>query len=124
MTSTEDKIKVMQAFADGKKIEVRPVKIDRWEDTCKPLWNWSIFDYRIKPLLKDFINWDHVHPDYKWMARDEDGRVYLYPSKPVISKNGFDGWEPRIGGEMRDARAFSSYRQGEVDWTESLVERP
>ena len=50
-TSTiEGKIAVMQAFADGKKIEVR------WRHGAKgspcatshPGWNWADYDYRIK----------------------------------------------------------------------------
>lgn len=42
-------IAVMQAFADGKEIEVRPVGVDDWVPALTPVWNWSCFEYRIKP---------------------------------------------------------------------------
>lgn len=45
-------IAVMQAFADGKEIEVRPVGTDDWVPALTPVWNWSCFEYRIKPEPK------------------------------------------------------------------------
>ena len=45
---TIEAIRVMQAFADGKEVEFKWMSKD-WNSTDKPEWNWSAYDYRIKP---------------------------------------------------------------------------
>ena len=44
-----EKIEVMKAFAEGKKIQSSDLGQDRWVDCCSPTWNWLGYDYRIKP---------------------------------------------------------------------------
>lgn len=69
----------------------------------------------------DVINWDHVAPSFKYMARDEsDGFVYVYTDKPEV----VDDFCWLGGGEYHICIHFSSYRKGTVDWRDSLVERP
>jgi len=46
--NTTDKIKVMQAFADGAEIEFKSDNIGCWLSTTCPIWNWSTSDYRVK----------------------------------------------------------------------------
>ena len=46
MKEIDKMIKVMQAFADGEKIEEY---YGDWYDTLTPSWNWADFNYRIKP---------------------------------------------------------------------------
>ena len=43
---------VMQHFEDGGEIEViNPNdEKDNWEITYYPMWNWDLFEYRIKPV--------------------------------------------------------------------------
>lgn len=51
----KEKIAVMQAFADGKKIEICLINADpikKWFVCYDPTWNWDSFDYRIKPEPK------------------------------------------------------------------------
>lgn len=45
-------IAVMQAFAEGKKIEIRGRRSKEWSDIEDPSWDWVGFDYRIKPEPK------------------------------------------------------------------------
>ena len=45
---TIEAIRVMQAFADGNEVEFKWMSKD-WNSTDKPEWNWSAYDYRIKP---------------------------------------------------------------------------
>ena len=45
---TKEAIRVMQAFVDGKEVEFKWGSMD-WNSTDKPEWNWSAYDYRIKP---------------------------------------------------------------------------
>ena len=51
MKTLEEKIKIMQAALDGKQIEITNGQ-DPWEKIISPDWNWTNFDYRIKPENK------------------------------------------------------------------------
>ncbi len=48
---TIEAIRVMQAYVDGKELEFKWGSMD-WNSTDKPEWNWSAYDYRIKPTAK------------------------------------------------------------------------
>jgi hypothetical protein len=45
---TIEAIRVMQAYVDGKEVEFKWMSMD-WNSTDKTEWNWSAYDYRIKP---------------------------------------------------------------------------
>ena len=47
MTRTIEAIKVMQAYVDGKEVEV--LFAGKWQTTNIPSWSWSETTYRIKP---------------------------------------------------------------------------
>lgn len=49
--TTEEKIKVMQAYTEGKEIEIESVE-GGWYVVPEPSWNWRTFDYRVKPEPK------------------------------------------------------------------------
>lgn len=51
MTRKETKqcVAVMQAYVDGKKIEIFDESTDEWIDIEYPVWNWYNNVYRIKP---------------------------------------------------------------------------
>jgi len=53
MTSTEEKIEIMQAYEDAKIVEYSTqLKTDTWyplSNKVDPTWNWDTFNYRIKP---------------------------------------------------------------------------
>lgn len=53
----EEKIAVMQAFADGKEIECKEICYTEWQKTVDPLWDWYSTDYRIKeePKKPEYI---------------------------------------------------------------------
>lgn len=44
----QNKINVMQAFIDGKQIESKHICLNDWADTKNPLWQWGIYEYRVK----------------------------------------------------------------------------
>ena len=53
--TTKEKIEVMKAYAEGKKIQVREIGAKDWSNwglSLEPDWNWLGFDYRIKPEEK------------------------------------------------------------------------
>ncbi len=48
MSNTEDKIKVMVAFLNGKRIEWATVGlVNDWTETNCPTWNWTDFTFRV-----------------------------------------------------------------------------
>ncbi len=52
MKTTKEKIAVMQAFEDGKNIEVKAISWTEWQPVAiygAPSWDWNNYDYRIKP---------------------------------------------------------------------------
>ena len=57
----KEKIEVMQAALDGKEIEAKYTnRNDTWDVQCAGFaWDWSIFDYRIKPEPMEF--WVNVY---------------------------------------------------------------
>ena len=70
--NTREKIAVMQAFVDGKAVEIRvhrPCNLtrSRWRgqvmDATSPSWDWFNFEYRIKP-----------EPEVVWVNKREGCR--------------------------------------------------
>lgn len=78
MTTTAEKIKVMQAFENGECIQQK-FKSESdicWRgDWCKssdsePNWDWQALDYRVKPKPREI-----------WVNEYEDGRHLAYNTK-------------------------------------------
>jgi len=69
MTTTADKIKVMQASEDGQQIEWRPIccKSPWLKMKRSPTWGWGNCEYRIKP--------DDPKPLECWVTLNENGRI-------------------------------------------------
>ena len=91
----------------------------KWEE--KGSINWMGYRiYRVVQPKPDTINWDHVHPDFKYMARDKSGSVFLFQHKP---KTGNVAWAVSYG-KCCNTKAHSSVVVGDIEWTNSLIERP
>ena len=58
--SVQDKINVMQAFIEGKEIEFRHISLYDWTDSKIPLWQWGIYEYRVKQNYRPFETIDEV----------------------------------------------------------------
>ena len=71
MSTIEQKIKVMQAFERGEKIEWRAKDYLRWYTCDNPLWNWDMHEYRIAPESEQVEN----EPVCEWVKAD--GANYL-----------------------------------------------
>ena len=114
-------IEVMQAFAEGKKIQYSNNGRD-WEIVDNPSWDWEYSEYRVKPVSKPSINWDHVHPDYKYLFTESDGSSYIVASEPIRSGV---CWLIDIEDDAYvTPEIFASFIPGDCDWKESLVQRP
>jgi hypothetical protein len=55
MKTTEEKIKIMQHYADGGKVEYNQGL--GWKIATKPCWSWRNTDYRIAEEKPEPINW-------------------------------------------------------------------
>lgn len=67
--------------------------------------------------LKSYIN-QLIEDDYKWVAKDKDGNMYAYTSKPVIPD--FEKvWESREYKSIEDSLFPKWYKS--LKWHESLV---
>ena len=118
MTTEEirDAAKVMEAYANGKKIQYLD-EYNKWIDATNPSFNWSNYIYRIKPEPKyrPFKNqeecWNemHKHSNFGWIKGNTTGeykqivRIYNYKSELIfnIGYNGSADYSPEI--------MFSSY---------------
>lgn len=117
--SREEKLALFEAWLDGKAIQY--YLHSRWNDLDRrvgPSWSFSS-NYRVKPS-KPSINWDHVAPEWKYMATDRDGLSFLFKSKPKIT--GSCDWDDDHPCIITDF--FSSFKPGNCDWEDSLVCRP
>ena len=113
---TRKAVKVMEAYANGKKIQFLD-EYNNWIDVTNPTFNWSIYIYRVKPEPKyrPFKNqeecWNemHKHSNFGWIKGNTTGeykqivRIYNYKSELIfnIGYNGSADYSPEI--------MFSSY---------------
>lgn len=101
---TAERIKIMQAFVDGKQIEFKD-SVGRWCEAKNPLWNWdSGRKYRIKPEPKyhPFLNaeecWQEMkkHEPFGWVKDKQDGHYALITAVEdgarATGLNGVIGW--------------------------------
>lgn len=111
-----DAAKVMEAYANGKKIQFLD-EYNNWIDVTNPTFNWSIYIYRVKPEPKyrPFKNqeecWDemHKHSNFGWIKGNVTGeykqivRIYNYNAELIfnIGYNGSADYSPEM--------MFSSY---------------
>lgn len=67
---TQEKIKVMQAYVEGKKIQRRVIGRKEWFDwnvNSEPGWNWGDVEYRIKQEVtyRPYKNTEEMIADFK-----------------------------------------------------------
>ena len=115
---------LLDAYTKNSTLQVERLMSDGWG-----LSQWGrvandsvgFYSFRIHVVLsKDEINWDHVSDMYRYMARSGNGTVYLFENKPLPYS---PSWS-YSGACLVIDDAFSSYKRGECDWKDSLVERP
>ena len=77
MSTTREKIAVMQAWLEGKTIQRRPlfpskhgwITFIKAPEDPEPYWNFPSYEYRVKP-----------EPVESWAVQTPAGNVYLYSS--------------------------------------------
>lgn len=89
----------------------------------EPLWlPLTVYRLARPPAAPDSINWSHVTPEWKWMARDENGNIWLYSEKPECGIWHDKEWSCDDGNYI-EAKHFVSLIPGTTLWQSSLVER-
>lgn len=73
-------------------------------------------------IEKPSLDWSPIDEKWKYCARDEDGKVFLYEFKPA--KTCLYYYDVTKGGFVQINDIFKSYKPGTVDWKDSLIERP
>ena len=121
MSTIEEKIAVMQAFANGAKVEWSYG--GKWLETNDPCWNWGSCEYRVKEGVKDEIDWDQVSDKLICSFRLLTGTCVLSTKVPELGQSKTGGYWKNLGFCV-DAAAFKSYKQGDLPWHQSLVLRP
>ena len=62
----------MEAFERGEEIEIRlSLTLGTWVKEILPIWNWSEYDYRIKPKPKQVVVIE------KWLFKDKFGIKFV-----------------------------------------------
>jgi hypothetical protein len=89
---------------------------------CDPSWSTEGI-YRAVPLPKtqDVIAWDRLPNWAQWVARDIDGKVFMYDAPPDLRG---DEWVSgfAVQGPINDFPGLVQI--GTADWTESKQRRP
>lgn len=84
---TENAIKVMQAFADGKIIEVRYAGSGgKWNSIFDPAWNWRDKEYRIQPEVEPIDVFLRRSERFGPYLKDVEQKEYFQPQR--ITKEG------------------------------------
>lgn len=78
MKTTQEKIEVMQAFLQGKQIEISQNGQDNWEKyrTKEPIWDWHKFDYKIEEEPQ-YIPFDFLDDLLGMKIKDEDSKYQI-----------------------------------------------
>ena len=116
----QEQIALFEAWLDGKEIEFYSPHVDTWF-SGDPSWSKGL-SYRIKPTQPS-VNWDHVNPEYKYLAMDTCEIGYLYTKRPSLNEVG-GYWLANKNDRHLRAETLASFDAGTCDWKDSLVKRP
>jgi hypothetical protein len=120
---TDYKIKVMTAHRNGESIQYRVLGDslpENWHNSHRPDWSWVNFDYRIEQTPAS-IDWSNLSPVIKFIACNQDYSVG-FATKPFIEGG---RWVHRgRPNETLHVDLVASFKRGNMDWKESLIERP
>lgn len=95
--TTKEMIEVMQAFKDGKEIELSDSGENNWKLDIFPVWDWYLYKYRIKPEPQ-YVPYDSVSEvdKDKWIKNKESGRLHriegLDPKDKDHAVRLYNGW--------------------------------
>ncbi len=87
MKTIQSQIAVMQAFADGQKIEYKHGSSGEWVTTTEPVWGWSVTDYRIVKPTQTYYEVMRLAGD-QWFIMTELFTQAEVDDEPKFTKTG------------------------------------
>jgi len=86
MKTLKEKIKVMQAFDKGERIQCCKYNSSKWNNISKPDFNWEKYDFRV--VKKPGIDWTKVAPDTPVLVRDTESEEWRKAYFAYIDEDG------------------------------------
>ena len=121
----EQKMVLLEAFADGKELEwsVDPIAFSwyKFDPNNHNLCGTNYFRITEKKYKEPIIPWKSLSKDVKWYARDEDGGCFCFNEKPDLL---CFTWDVCSDSPLTRADYIVGHIPGDCPWEESLVERP
>ncbi len=122
----ETKLALHRAFYEGKEIQFKnQFTNDEWisiNNKNTQHIGETKTKYRLKstPLTDIVVPWEAIDPQWKWAARDFDGRVYLFEDKPFMRDEFWDSLKKFVCV----SNVLKNFAPGSKSWDKSLIERP
>ena len=121
MKTIQEMIDIMQAYQEGKQIQIYDKMHKQWFVDCEPNWNWGLHEYRIKPE-PEFAPFECAEEFLEAQRKHGGGLINILEDEVInandiyISNNGnvYKGKDTQIGynlypiGELKDL--FKNYK--------------
>ena len=88
--NTDKMIEVMQAYTRGEAIEVSDKGANDWSEIKHPLWDWSSFEYRVRPKNRKFEKGDKVIEKDAQMLMLDENNGYIWTVKGYTEDGGIE----------------------------------
>ena len=120
MKTIQEMVDIMQAYQEGKQIQIYDKIHNQWVDE-EPNWNWGLHEYRIKPN-PDFVPFENTEEFLEAQRKHGGGLINILEDEVInandiyISNNGnvYQGKDTKIGynlypiGDLKDL--FKNYK--------------
>lgn len=122
--SDEDKLKIINALiGEPSSVEVYSGNVSGWDakadDGC--IRGYLVYRVRAKATPLN-IPWKHIHPQWKYAAINDMGRVVLFKNKPELINNWGPCWW--ASGDECSISGILNINTDNINWELSLTKRP
>lgn len=118
--SIDEKLELHRAMYEGRVVQYWTDNPAGWETKALRHFTDSLV-YRIAPEPETDIElpWHVISPEYQWAARDADGDIYVFESKPYVESecHWWSGYASKCCNHL-------IHKPGNKPWDQSLIKRP
>jgi len=126
--TTEEMIEVMQAYVRGEAIEVSDKGASNWSEIKYPLWDWNIFEYRVKPAKKvtldKNLNKRFISKQLSNIAELIDTDIFIYEGKCISVDDVLWYWEFKMSDGWHISQTRMTRAQAQAFVGESVEIAP